>query len=194
MKVCCILAGIALLLLSTAKADSTQLGAHVHGLSELTIAIEDQLLEIQLTSPAMDLVGFEHQASTEQDIATVKRVLAQLRKQDGLFLFSAGRCILKYSSATASNLNEHKHKLSDHAHDHSNHSAHSHHDYHESHSEIVANYRYHCADMAALSSLRVALFKHFPGIHQIRVMWISQTQQGFATLTSGDHTVSFKSE
>ena len=66
--------------------------AHIHGLSEMTLAIENQALEIQLISPAMNLVGFEHKARTKEEIATVRHVLAQLREHETLFVFSGANC------------------------------------------------------------------------------------------------------
>lgn len=34
--------------------------AHVHGLSEITMMIEEGVLAIQLTSPTVNLIGFEY--------------------------------------------------------------------------------------------------------------------------------------
>ncbi|MFT6692730.1 MAG: hypothetical protein ACJAXH_003270, partial [Colwellia sp.] len=45
---------------------------HVHGLSELTMTIEKQTLEIEVTSPAINIVGFEHRAKTKKSIALVQ--------------------------------------------------------------------------------------------------------------------------
>lgn len=41
------------------------LGAHVHGIGELNVAIDGEALLVELISPAMDLVGFEHAPRTE---------------------------------------------------------------------------------------------------------------------------------
>ncbi len=62
--------------------------AHVHGLSELTLAMEGEKLEIQLQSPAMNLLGFEHKARTTNDIAAVEHAQSLLSNPDSLFLFS----------------------------------------------------------------------------------------------------------
>lgn len=68
-----------------------RLDTHVHGLSELTIAMEGKSLEIQLTSPAMNLVGFEHKASSKKDNAAVENATSLLREYDSHFLLSGGR-------------------------------------------------------------------------------------------------------
>ena len=52
----------------------SNLDAHVHGLSELTIAMDDHVLDVQFASPAMNLLGFEYKATSDKDIATVKKL------------------------------------------------------------------------------------------------------------------------
>jgi len=68
---------------------------------------------------------------------------------------------------------------------------HKEHDQDESHSEIVANYKYRCKNSASPSSITVALFKFFPGIHEIRAMWVDQMQQGAITLTPNHRIIKF---
>ncbi|MGB1290473.1 MAG: ZrgA family zinc uptake protein, partial [Porticoccaceae bacterium] len=45
-----------------AEQKAASLDAHVHGLSQLTIAVEGETVELEFSSPAMNLVGFEHRA------------------------------------------------------------------------------------------------------------------------------------
>ena len=59
--------------LSLAHAQQANLGAHVHGVSELNIVIEGNKIEIQLRTPAKNIVGFEHEASTKKQIKKVKQ-------------------------------------------------------------------------------------------------------------------------
>lgn len=172
---------------------STRLGTHVHGLSELTIAMEGKSLEIQLTSPAMNLVGFEHKASGTKDIAAVENATSLLREHDSQFLLSGDRCVHVKTSIDTSDLivgNDHDHihqrKYNEHKHEHDDHIQ------NDSHSEIVANYQYSCENTALLPSMTVALFESFPGIHKIHVMWVKQTQQGAATLTPKNHIIKFR--
>ncbi|MFT6791033.1 MAG: hypothetical protein ACJA04_000233 [Cellvibrionaceae bacterium] len=169
------------------------LDAHVHGLSELTIAAEGNFFEIQLTSPAMNLVGFEHRASTSKDIATVENAALTLRQHDALFLLSGTDCEHVNTSIDLSKLID----TDDHAHAHqseSNEDEHKHegHAQNESHSEVVANYKYRCKHVAPLSSITVSLFESFPGIQKIHAMWVKQTQQGAATLTPNNRIVVFR--
>jgi Protein of unknown function (DUF2796) len=172
---------------------STRLGTHVHGLSELTIAMEGKSLEIQLTSPAMNLVGFEHKASDPKDIAAVENATSLLREHDSQFLLSGGRCVHVKTSIDTSGLiegdvHDHTHQTQSNEHN----QKHNDHPQYDSHREIVANYQYSCGNTASLPSMTVALFQSFPGIHKIHVMWVKQTQQGAATLTPKNRIIKFR--
>ena len=91
----------ALLPLAIAQAAETHdhehgsLGAHEHGVGRLNAALDGQTLELELESPAMNLVGFEHAASTPADKAKVAAVRAQLEQPLSLFgLPKAANCVL----------------------------------------------------------------------------------------------------
>jgi len=60
-----------------------QHSAHLHGHAELTLALEGRALEINLASPAANIVGFEHKATSSE----------QLR--GGAVLVFRGRLLLK---------------------------------------------------------------------------------------------------
>ena len=69
------------------------LGAHEHGVGRLNAVLDGQTLELELESPAMNLVGFEHTATTDADKAKVVAVRAQLEKPLALFsLAKAAGC------------------------------------------------------------------------------------------------------
>ena len=41
--------------------------AHVHGIGKLNVAFDGNNLIIELTSPAVNIVGFEHQAQNQKE-------------------------------------------------------------------------------------------------------------------------------
>jgi Protein of unknown function (DUF2796) len=49
-------AGIAL----ADEAEHREHGPHVHGVAQLNVALDGNVLWIELNSPAMNIVGFEH--------------------------------------------------------------------------------------------------------------------------------------
>lgn len=183
-----------------AQTHAASLDAHVHGLSELAIVMEGGTLEIQFTSPAINLVGFEHKANTQEDIAAVKMFESQLRQHEALFIFSDGHCnhvktIIDLANLINSGDDEHAHpkKSSTHGHEH-NYDEHEHEDHVQegSHSEVTAHYHYRCENNAQLSSIGVAFFKSFPGIHKIQAMWVKQTKQGAIALTPNNSIITFR--
>ena len=176
---------------------ATSLDTHVHGLSELNIAMEEETLEIQLVSPAMSLLGFEHKASTREQLAAVESAELQLRKHEALFLFSDSHCEHVKTSIDVSGLI----KNDNHAyanqkksieHEYAHNPEHEDHAQHDSHSEIIASYQYRCVNKSNLSAITVNLFRLFPSVHKIHVMWVKPTQQGAVTLTSNNHIIEFR--
>ena len=176
------------------------LEAHVHGLSELTIAMENDAVEIQLTSPAMNLVGFEHRATSKKDIAAVENAESILRKHKALFSFSGSVCKHLETAVDVSTLidiNDHHYESHKDEHHHESqkgehHHGHKDHGEAESHSEIVAKYKFSCRDASKLSSIEVALFDYFRGIHEIHAMWVVHSQQGSKELTANNTVVQFR--
>ena len=227
LRFCYIAVGLFVAIQSTyAEKSPESLDAHVHGLSELTIAMDTKSIELQLISPAMNLVGFEYKASSKQDIAAVKQVELLLEQQDSLFLIAGGDCEHLSTSIDSDGLLEpgahedqekhddhHDHEKHDDHHDHENHHDHDDHDDHEkhddhadhgkhndhsehdqgeTHSEMVASYSFTCKDTSKLSSIKVALFASFPGIHKVNTLWVTPSKQGSSMLSAKNSTINLK--
>lgn len=77
-----IVAGLALLGSAQAHGDK-----HEHGVVHLDVAVEGDLLTLQLESPLDSVLGFEHQPRTPAQRAAVEQMLQRLR--DGAALFTA---------------------------------------------------------------------------------------------------------
>ena len=195
-----------------AEQKAGSLDAHVHGLSQLTIAVEGETVELEFSSPAMNLVGFEHRATSKKDIAAVKQAESILSQPETLFSLSEVKCKPIHTHVDISGLIEqhddhdghkghdehkdhHDHKDHDDHDDHDDHKEHKdHHDHkahdeHETHSEIVANYSFECKDSSTLSSVKVSLFESFAGIYKIQTMWVTSSKQGSAKLTADNPAV-----
>jgi hypothetical protein len=179
--------------LSQAHAQQANLGAHVHGVSEFNIVIEGNKLEMQLRSPAINIVGFEHKARTEQQIRKVKQSEVKLNDHKALFSFSSGGCRLTQAKIDLANLikknaiekDVHDHHKSDLDHNHEKEKE------HDNHSEIVAHYYFDCEDVDDLSSLSLGFFDVFPAMQQINGIWITTSGQGAASLTRSNKTITF---
>lgn len=198
-----------------ASQQSSSLDAHVHGLSELTIAMDNDVLEIQFASPAMNLLGFEYKARSQKEIATVKKVESLLLQHDQLFSLSNADCKHVRSSVDLSDQiyhddheyhddhqdhDDHKehhghegHQAdNDHDNDYDDHSDHKEHGQSDSHSEIVTTYSYQCKDASGLSSLKASLFEAFAGIDELQVLWVMPTKQGSIMLKPSSAVIDFK--
>ena len=154
------------------------LGAHEHGVASLNAALDGQLLELQLESPAMNLVGFEHAATSTADKAKVTAAKAELEQPLTLFALAAGDCKTSEteleSPLFAGDTHDHKHE-------------------HEGeHSEIHAHYRFDCAKANELKQLDLSeLFKRFPATEKIQVQLIGPSGQQGAELTPAQPRLNF---
>ena len=184
-------ASVALALPLSALADDHQhsLGAHVHGLATLNIALENQRLELQLTSPAMNIVGFEYQPTTAADLQSIKAAQDTLNHAAELFVLSpTAQCRLTSVKIDNPLLTE----SDDHDHDHDHESQHEAHNAEHQHSDISAHYQYRCAKPARLNSIDLAgLFKQFSQTEKIQVQLIAGDHQQGAELSANNTLLSW---
>ncbi|AZD57327.1 hypothetical protein TRE132_58020 [Pseudomonas chlororaphis subsp. aurantiaca] len=166
------------------------LGAHEHGVARLNAALDGQTLELELESPAMNLVGFEHAASTDADKAKVAAVRAQLEKPLALFsLPPAAGCVVAQQELESPLFGD---KPEDHDEDHDEAKEANGHEHHHEHSEIHAHYQFTCATPGALKSLDLAgVFKTFPATQKIQVQLISPSGQQGVEATSKAASLKF---
>jgi len=150
------------------------LGAHEHGVGRLNASLDGETLELELDSPAMNLVGFEHAATSAADKAKVAAVRAKLEKPAALVVLADGKCSLEQQELESPLFgDEPGHE--DHAED-----ADDDGDEHHEHSEIHAHYQFRCVAPGALTELNLApLFKAFPATRKILVQLVGPNgQQG----------------
>jgi hypothetical protein len=163
--------------------------AHQHGIAEVTLAIEGDNVDMGLESPAANIVGFEHIASTLEQRGLINQAKTVLESPDKLFSFLGTRCELRSSAIDVSSLLEgEEHEPEEIGHKHSGHDESG----HESHSEVSANYRFYCQQGSRLTAITLNFFEHFPGIETLHVVWVTDSIQGSAELTTASHTVYLK--
>jgi hypothetical protein len=156
------------------------LGAHEHGVASLNVALDGQILEIQLQSPAMNLVGFEHDAISDADKAKVAAARQHLEQPQALFALPIeAKCALQESQLESPLLED------------AEHAEHEHGDEHD-HSDIDASYRFACAHAEALKTLELgSFFGTFPGTEKLEVQLIGPGGQQGAELTPKNSRLSF---
>lgn len=166
--------------------------AHVHGLAELTLVLEGNTLELELESPAANIVGFEHRASTPEQRGLADEAKAILESPQALFTFAGTRCELKQANVDVSSVmnttdddhanhaeEDHHEKQHDHDTEHNRHS-----EAYDTHSEIRAHYHFDCKQGSELTAVSVKLLDHFPGIENLNAMWVTDSRQGAVKLTA----------
>lgn len=162
--------------------------AHVHGTAELFVVLEGTSLQIQLRSPAMNLLGFEHEAADAGQRAKVENVRKSLANAAGLFQIDRAHCRLTDHSADFGSVVQEPH-----AHGREEHrAAHHEHDREPAHSDIEAHYHYQCQRPDEIHSLSTGIRAMFPGIKVLQVQWIVRGRQGAATLDNTRHRVIFR--
>lgn len=136
-------ASLALCLAPSAFAQDamTQLGAHVHGASTLSIAADPASgqLTLEMEGPAYNVYGFERAPQSPEEIALVARVHASLTQASPVSLTAAAGCVWQSAEVIggpAQSESGHDHgSHGDDEHDHHDHGheAHDHHDHGDDH-------------------------------------------------------------
>jgi hypothetical protein len=154
------------------------LGAHEHGVGRLNAALDGKTLALELQSPAMNLVGFEHVATSDADKAKVAAARALLEQPLALFnLPKAAGCVVENQELESPLFGDTPDAEDDHDEDAKDEDGHEH---HHDHSEIHAHYQFTCATPDALKTLDLAnMFNSFPATRTIQVQLIGPSgQQG----------------
>jgi hypothetical protein len=160
------------------------LDAHEHGVAQLNVVLDGQALELELESPAMNLVGFEHAAESAADKAKVAAARGQLQDPQALFGLGAGDCSLSDTELESPLFEDEEHK--------DEHEEHHDHDKDSEHSEIHAHYQLDCKKPGELQQLNLTeLFKRFPATTKIQVQLIGPNGQQGVELTPAKPSLSF---
>jgi hypothetical protein len=141
-------------------------GAHEHGAATLSIAAGAEGLEIMLESPAANIVGFEHAASTDED--KQKLADAKARLEAGADLFSINpeaECTFKSAEVVSALLGNAETAKEDADHDHKE---------GETHSDMDVAWTFACTKPAELKEVTTKLFAAFPeGFQKVKAEWVT---------------------
>ena len=162
-------------------ADHRQLGPHVHGQGTLDIAIEGNKIEMELVSPGMDIAGFEHIASTDEQKAAVEKAKAKLADVLAVFKFpSAANC--KAETANVENRKE-THKPGEKDDDDDDKPG------APQHSEFHATYTITCEAPERVTGLETVYFSNFAGAQLLNVNVTTSKGQTQAQMTRDKPTL-----
>ena len=184
--------------------EQAPLGEHVHGVASLMLVAEAERLHIHILSPAVNVLGFEHQATTDDEHNAVAAFKATAQNAAVLFGFNGANCQLNRVELQVGDAIEvhyydygQDHDHDDHHHDHDeadadsqtdHHHAHDEHD-EAAHSEVGLAYEFNCEQLARLQSVDVLLLQQFPGIRQLTAQWLTPNGAGSSSLKPQQYTL-----
>jgi hypothetical protein len=150
----------ALVLLAIAGSPQASAGVHEHGVVKLDVAVDGNLLTLQLEAPLDSLLGFEHRPRTEAQRQAADAVLKRINDGASLFKPSAtALCTLSETTIDADALQpEPAAKPGEHA-------------------DLDASFEFKCAQPDKLLDIDVALFDAFKRIQRINVQVIGPKGQ-----------------
>jgi hypothetical protein len=151
---------------SLAAEEKRELGAHEHGHGTLDIAVEGKRVSMALVVPGADIVGFEYEASTPEQKATVEKAKATLA--DALKVFAlpaAAGC--KLAEAKVEVKAEEEHEAGGHK-DQPKGKAEAEAE-EEHHAEFHADYALDCAAPDKLTVIDFKYFELFTGAQELDV-------------------------
>ncbi|TWC36242.1 uncharacterized protein DUF2796 [Pseudomonas sp. SJZ079] len=161
-------------------SEHTSLAAHAHGMAQLNVALDGSVLELELESPAINLLGFEHAANSPADRAKIASARRQLEQPQALFGLATGGCSLSTQELQSPLFGPEDHEK------------HEEHEDAGEHSEIHAHYRFACAQADAVQQLDLSeLFKRFPATLKIQVQLLGPNGQQGAELTPDNPRLTF---
>ena len=164
------------------EAKHRELGPHVHGQGTLDIAIEGKKIEMELVAPGMDIVGFEHMPSTDEQKALIEKAKAKLTDVLAVFkLPAAAQC-----KAEAANVESRKevHKPGEKDDDEEDEKKPGH-----EHSEFHATWTISCKAPESLTGLETVYFANFAGAQLLNVNVTTSKGQTQAQMTRDKPTL-----
>ena len=158
--------------ISTVLAEeSRQVDKHEHGVGELNIAIDGSLAEFEFMLPGADIVGFEYEAKSDEDLAKIENALLVLENYENLFaLTKNSKCVLADLDYHLSGEEHDEHADDEHADE--EHADEEHAD-EESHTEFYAKYSFKCDNIKQLDKVEFSYFKTFPNSSELEVQFVS---------------------
>ena len=174
MKLLSLFALSALAVMPANAQETRQLDAHEHGVGQLDIAFDGQIIAMELHAPGADIVGFEYAAESDEDHAKIDAAVATLAQPLDLFVLpEAAGCSVVQASAELEGEEAHDDHNEEHeGEDHDEHDDDGHDD-EAGHTEFHAEYLLTCANPAAVTDITFAYFDVFPNALEVEVQAIS---------------------
>jgi hypothetical protein len=160
--------------------ETRQVDKHEHGVGELNIAIDSNMIALEFMLPGADIVGFEYKAKSDEDLAKIENALLVLENYENLFaLTKNSKCVLADLDYHLSGEEHDEHADEEHdehadeEHDEHANEEHEEHADEESHTEFYAKYSFKCDNIKLLDKVEFSYFKSFPNSSELEVQFVS---------------------
>jgi hypothetical protein len=150
----------------------------------MTLVSDANIIDIQITSPLMNLVGFEYQAKTPAENKAIAEMSEVFDKPQDWLTFHDSYCQLTQHDVNFTDQDHTDHEDDHHQHDHQVGQT--------QHAELEASYQFSC-DEGELNALTISLNHYFKGIESIAVSWIVDEQSGITTIHHREQKIVFNS-
>ena len=175
---------LAALMVNPPIAVAHELGAHVHGVASLQVAVDENTMTLEFSSPLDNLIGFEHAPRNTKQKAAVKTMADDLNKAEQFFIPTAeAQCTLQsvkldspvFEPKTAQEKIERSQQSEE----------------ERGHADIHGEFVFACKQTGKLHDLEVKLFDAYPNLHQLKVEVATQKKQSSSNLTPDQQRVSW---
>ena len=169
-------------MLSISSAVHATEAAHVHGLMHLDIAVDKQILTVQMESPLDSLLGFERRPRTQAERQAADALLKQMGDAATLFKpDAAAQCVPTKASIESAALQSTPPSVDKEAGKEAGKES--------EHADLDASYEFSCAHPDKLTMVEVGLFDAFKRLQKIEVQVAGAKSQSKQTLQRPDKVV-----
>lgn len=172
---------ITLALLTLAAPEHREHGAHVHGMSELEVVLDQGLIEASLRGPGVNFFGFERQPTSSEEWDAVDGARLALSSPDEF---------VRWDQAAGCELVESEIQLPFDDNHHEDHHGHDHHDDdrrdENQHAEVSARWQWRCDSNRLPQFVEFEIHRVFPGTDTVDLTMLTAT--GGSVVESIDRT------
>ena len=171
---------------AAAQTAHRELGPHEHGRGTLNIAVEGNKISMELEVPGVDIVGFEHEAKTREDKATLEKAKQKLSAPLSLFRLPASAGCRVTEAKVEVEAGEHDHADKEKTGGEGTRGA----DRQGHHSEFHNQYSLECASPASITGIEFGYFNAFPGAEKLEVNVLTAKGQNKFEVTRANPNLS----
>ncbi|WP_263264738.1 DUF2796 domain-containing protein [Pseudomonas sp. RIT-PI-S] len=163
------------------------LAPHEHGTARLDVALDGQTLALDLDSPGMNLVGFEHAPASDADRAAIAKARELLAAPLQLFdLPASAKCSVTRQELQSPLFGNAAPQPAEHDEGEDQDAD------HHAHSDVDGHFQFHCEHPEALAGLDLTRFlAAFPATHKVLVQAITPNGQAALEAEPGNSKLAF---